>query len=221
MSAQGGEMVRQLRLQWDAATLATRWTGIGALLAARAERIGALKRGNFTLVSGERSSIYFDGRMLTLDPEGSALLGGTLLQLLRLRGIAACAGPAAGAIPIVGAITALSAAWRDPDAAAAPVRGLFTRSATKDHGTRKQVEGTLEPGLSVGVVEDTVTSGGSLLRAVEALQQQGCKVELAAAILDRGGKVAQPLSEMGIPFHPLLRLDGDGELRPQQLELPA
>ena len=213
-------MIALLQRSWDAATLTARWTEIGGLLAARAERIGALKRGEFTLVSGERSTIYFDGRMVTMDPEGAALLGGALLQLLRLHDLTACAGPAAGGIPIVGAITALSVVWRAPDAAAPLVRGLFTRAATKEHGTRKLVEGATEPGMRVGVVEDTVTSGGSLLRAVEALQERGCKVELATAILDRGGLVAERLATIGIPFHPLLILDDD-ELRPHPLALSA
>ena len=78
------------------------------------------------------------------------------------------------------------------------------RKEAKDHGTGGRIAGQLSPGDRVLIVEDTATSGGSLLDAVDAVLEFGCEIIGATVLLDRGGEVGDKLAERGIAFYPVL-----------------
>jgi orotate phosphoribosyltransferase len=162
----------------------------------------ALKRGTFTLASGRTSHYYVDGRKLTLSAEGAALIGAGVLELIaRYPEVEAIGGLTMGADPIVGAALALAA-----DAGLGQLRGFLVRKEIKSHGTGKRVEGPLEAGCTVAIVDDVATTGGSSLLAVDAVEAMGSKVAVVIAVLDRLEGAAGAFAARGLPFHPLLTI---------------
>ena len=130
----------------------------------------AVMRGSFTLASGKTSSYYFDGRRATHDPDGARLIGELVAELL-YPGVDAIGGPATAANPIITAAQIAAAH------AGRPIDAFYVRSQTKEHGTKRLVEGNLPgPGAEVVIVDDTMTTGGSLRHAIEAVEAEGCKV---------------------------------------------
>ena len=150
-----------------------------------AKERGALKYGDYTLSSGKKSRYYFDGCLLSLDPQGAYLLGQALLPILKEAGAQAVGGPTLGADPIVAAASLTS--YLD----GAPIPAFIVRAENKGHGTRQQVEGHLAPGSRVAIVDDVCTTGSSLFHAIEAAEEAGCGVVKVIAILDRGRVAAR------------------------------
>ena len=140
-----------------------------------------LLKGDFVLASGARSSVYFDCKRATLDPEGVALIGELLWeQIAALPGeIKAVGGPTIGADPIVGHLAALS--WQKGK----PIAAFLVRKATKSHGTQRLIENPPPAGSRVVLFEDVVTSGGSTLDAVRAAEEAGLKIAAIFALVDR------------------------------------
>ena len=171
------------------------------------ERLGALKYGDFTLSSGAKSSYYFDGRLISLNPEGAYLLGKAFLQEIKGHNVAAVGGPAMAAIPIVTAVALMSQIEGDP------VQAFFVRMEAKDHGTGQQVEGGLVPGSRVAIVDDVCSSGGSLFTAIRAAEAAGCKVVKVMTVLDRHQGGSDELRKKGYDFKALLEPDPDGTIR--------
>ena len=134
----------------------------------------ALRFGEFTLASGQKSSYYIDGKQVSLDGEGLYLLASQILERLPAE-VEAVGGMAIGADPIAGAVVALATTrGRELDA-------FIVRKQPKERGTRQQVEGPLEQGVRVAVLEDVITTGGSTLRAIEALQHE-CDAQVVCVI---------------------------------------
>lgn len=172
----------------------------------------SLRVGEFTLASGRKSHYYVDGRKVTLSAEGAHEVGLGVLSILESRPeVQAVGGLTMGADPIVGATLAL-AAQRGRDR----LQGFLVRKEAKGHGTGKLVEGPLEPGMTVAIVDDVATTGGSSLRAVEAVREMGCRVACVIAVLDRLEGAAEGFSERGIEFHALATIEDLGvtPLRP-------
>lgn len=146
------------------------------------------REGEFTLASGRKSDYYFDCRITSLSAEGSWLIGSLFNDLLADVDISGVGGMTMGADPLVSAVTTLS--WRS----GRKLDGLLVRKEAKGHGTRQYVEGlaNFNPGDSVAVLEDVVTTGGSLLKACNRIADSGLKIALTCAILDReeGGGAA-------------------------------
>ena len=174
---------------------------------ARAAELGALRTGEFTLTSGQKSSYYFDGRLLTMDPEGADLISAAFLERISNVRAEAVGGPAMAAIPIVGALVLRSRLE------GSPVAGFFVRPEAKSHGVAKQVEGPLEPGMRAAVFDDTVSTGGSLLHAIDAVQEMGCEVVLVLAVLDRHQGGSDEVRRRGLNFTALLEADAGGAVR--------
>ncbi|HVC79075.1 MAG TPA: orotate phosphoribosyltransferase [Chloroflexota bacterium] len=160
----------------------------------------AVRHGDFVLRSGARSSFYLDCRQVTLHPEGAYLSAILILDRLRAMPIHAVGGPALAAVPIVGAVCALSFVQ------GRPLAGFVVRKEAKDHGTGNLIEGPLPPGSTVALVEDTLTTGGELLRAAAAVREQGCLVAGAICLIDRGAGALDTLHEHGIPAQALFSL---------------
>jgi len=159
-----------------------------ALLATR-----SAKRGDFVLASGRRSSLYVDCRLTTMSPEGQLLIGRAGLADLSASGwpVDSIGGLTLGADPIAYAIahaSALAAERGDGQM----VRAFTVRKEAKTHGTGKLIEGPFQPGDRVVVVEDVITTGGSALKAVDAVRKAGGTVLGVLALVDReeGGREA-------------------------------
>ena len=166
----------------------------------------AVMRGTFTLASGKTSAYYFDGRRATHDAEGAGLIGELVAELLD-PGVVAVGGPATGAIPIVTS-TQIAAAR-----AGRPIDAFYVRSKAKEYGTARLVEGNLPgPGAQVVVVDDTMTTGGSLRHAIEAVEAEGCKVARVIVIVDRGEGATEGLRAQGYEVSALFHADADGNL---------
>jgi orotate phosphoribosyltransferase len=171
------------------------------------ERVGALKYGDFTLSSGAKSSYYFDGRLISLSPEGAYLLGKVFLQGLKGYDVVAVGGPAMAAIPIVTAVALMS------QMEGTPVQAFFVRPQAKEHGTGQQLEGRLAPGSRVMIVDDVCTSGASLFTAIQAAEAAGCQVVKVMAVLDRQQGGSDELRRRGYEFRALLEPAPDGTVR--------
>jgi orotate phosphoribosyltransferase len=145
-----------------------------------------IRFGTFTLASGETSDFYFDGRLVTLDQEGSLLVGAEAAALARSLGATALGGPATAACPIV---TAAGICAREQGQ---KLKLFYVRSEAKKHGTKRLIEGpALGPEDKVLVVDDVVTSGGSFTKAIAAIRAEtGAQVLGAFALVDRlqGGR---------------------------------
>jgi orotate phosphoribosyltransferase len=162
----------------------------------------ALRQGSFTLASGRSSHYYVDGRKVTLSAEGAAVIGAGVLCLLEGRSeIQAVGGLTMGADPIVGATLALASA-----AGRGELRGFLVRKQAKGHGTGKLVEGPVEAGMTVAIVDDVATTGGSSLQAVDAVEAMGCKVGVVIAVLDRLEGAAAAFAARGLEFRSLVTI---------------
>ena len=139
----------------------------------------AVRRGEFVLVSGARADYYIDGKQVTLSAEGAALAADLILQAITGDAADAVGGPSIGADPIAGAVAAASFRL------GLPVSAFLVRKSLKDHGTQRRVEGPLQPGSRVVLVEDVVTTGGSMLACVDKLEALGCRVVRAVVLVDR------------------------------------
>lgn len=133
-----------------------------------------------TLASGKKSTFYINGKMVTLHPEGLWLIGRLLLHELRRHPeITAVGGLTIGADPIASAVAALS------HETGQNLKAFLVRKEAKAHGTGSRIEGDLEPGERVAIVEDTVTTGGSARQAIAAVREAGAVPVLVLAIADR------------------------------------
>lgn len=168
------------------------------------------REGDFLLASGKRSTWYFDCRVTALSAEGSWLIGNLFNDLLKDCGIAGVGGMTMGADPLVSATTVVSHIRKRP------LSGLLVRKEAKGHGTGQFVEGlaNFSQGQSIAVLEDVVTTGGSLLKACQRIEASGLKVAAICAILDREEGGRENLAANG---YNLLSLFTRGEL----LELGA
>lgn len=157
----------------------------------------AVKFGDFTLASGQKSNYYINGKMATLDSEGLNLAAQIFLDMLENTGCDAVGGPTLGADPIIGAMIALA------HVRGKKMAGLIVRKETKNHGTQSLIEGPLEKGMKVAVVEDVTTTGGSPGRAVDAFRAAGCEVVKVMTIVDRQQGAAEKLGAMNVTYEPI------------------
>ena len=166
----------------------------------------AILRGDFTLASGLKSSYYFDGRMMTLWPEGAYLIGKKILLILETAGVEAVGGMTLGADPIVASVAVVS------HLEGKPIPAFIVRGEVKGHGTQKRIEGPLKRGARVAIVDDVITTGGSVLRAIEAVEAEGCKVAKVVVLLDRQQGGAEEIRRRGYEFTAILSADISGEV---------
>jgi orotate phosphoribosyltransferase len=163
-----------------------------ALITLLAER--SAKRGHFRLASGRESDFYVDARLTTMSPEGLAMIGPLALSTLRETGwiIDAIGGLTLGADPISYAISYASAASDHP------LRAFTVRKETKAYGTGKLLEGPLREGDRVAIIEDVITTGGSALRAIEAVRSAKVSVVGVLALVDREEGGRQAIEKTGV-----------------------
>ena len=179
-----------------------------------AKEMGALLEGEFVLTSGKRGGFYFDCRPLSLNPAGSHLLGTHFFERLKDTGVGAVGGMAVGAVPIVAAVAHVS------HLAGRPLPGFFVRDARKGHGRGRQIEGNLPEDISipVAIIEDVVTTGRSVLAAIDAVEEAGNPILEVMCVLDRDEGGREALAARGYELKPILTVetgaDGAPRLRP-------
>lgn len=157
----------------------------------------SVKRGDFTLKSGRRSSWFIDAKQTTCRPEGMLLVAEAALSVIPEDATA------------IGGLTMGADAMAFGVAAVAATRGRMLRSFSvrkevKDHGGGGRIAGALEPGDRVVITEDAVTRGVSMLEAAEVVRAEGAEPILLVPVVDRGGTVTAMAAEQGLEVRPLV-----------------
>jgi orotate phosphoribosyltransferase len=166
-------------------------------------RARSFGRGEITLASGRKSDFYFNLKPTMLDPEGAALLAELTFEALKDDKLDYVGGLEMGAVPLAGAIAQLS--WLKNH----PIAAFFVRKKPKEHGARLAVEGlakgeTLQ-GKRVVIVEDVTTTGGSAIKALDAVRDAGGEVVLVYTMIDREEGAAENFAEARVPFRSLYK----------------
>jgi orotate phosphoribosyltransferase len=155
-----------------------------------------VKEGEFTLSAGGTSKWYLDGRLVTFRGDCQPVIGRAVLDTLAAAGVTdfdAVGGMTLGADPVSIAV-----------ATAASLRAFSVRKEPKGHGVGGRFAGPVSAEDRVLVVDDTATTGSSLLQAIDAVEELGCPIVAATVLLDRGGVLAAKLRDKGIPYFPVL-----------------
>jgi orotate phosphoribosyltransferase len=175
------------------------------LEAARATLLAELRErslvlGEFTLASGRQASYYVDARRTVLQPRGFRAAGELIAAEATRLGARAVGGPATAAVPLACAAIAVEAG--------ADLVAFFVRGARKEHGLQRWVEGPVEPGMPVLVVEDTVTTGGSTAAAIERIRDEGLEIAGVLALVDRLAGGAERIEAAAqAPYRALTTID--------------
>src|SRR4051812_34903695 len=171
----------------------------------------ALVIGDVTLSSGQRASYYVDARRAIMRPAGFRAAGRLIAAAAQEAGARAVGGPVMAAIPLACAAIAVPSGE--------DLVGFFVRKERKAHGLQRWVEGPVQAGTRCLVVEDTVTTGGSTVAAIERMREEGLEVAAAVCVVDRlagGGGAIAAAGEA--PFHALVTIDDLYPERPDRGE---
>lgn len=138
----------------------------------------------FTLASGKLSNYYFNCKPTTLDPEGMNLIGEIIFDMVKDGGITAAGGLTLGADPIANALSVISYQKGKP------IKSFIVRKDVKDHGTKSAVEGNVQAGERVLIIDDVITTGGSTITAIEQARKAGLVIDGVITLIDReeGGR---------------------------------
>jgi orotate phosphoribosyltransferase len=175
--------------------------------------------GEFTLVSGKTSDFYCDSKQTTLDPRGALLLGQVGWEIIQAEAAASgqkydsIGGLTMGADPISLAVgMAASAAQPGPP----PLQVFCVRKTAKAHGRNRQIEGRFAEGHTVVVVDDVITTGGSTLQAIDAIQAAGGHVAFALVLVDRQEGGREAIEARGVPVRSIFtRQEIDAVAKPR------
>ena len=160
----------------------------------------SFERREVTLASGRKSDFYLDLRTTLMRPMGQKLAGDLLLsKLMKGPWVDAVGGMAVGAVPLVSCVLS-AAAHHDPGTA---LLGFFIRKEAKQHGTGRRIEGAFAAGQNVALLEDTTTTGGSTLDALDAVEAEGGKVARVLCLVDRGEGAQEAFAERGVELEPI------------------
>ena len=170
----------------------------------RAVKELAVVRGRVTLASGKEADYYVDMRRVTLDGKASPLVGRVMSDLVADLDIDAVGGLTLGADPVATAMLHAQAA------AGGRLDAFVVRKEAKSHGLQRRIEGTDVAGRRVLVVEDTSTTGGSALTAVEAVREAGGQVVAVAVVVDRATGAAERVADAGLEYRYAIGLDDLG-----------
>lgn len=157
----------------------------------------SVRRGDFTLKSGAKSTWFLDTKQTACSPDGVLLMADVALALIP-PDATAIGGLTVGADPVAYAVAAIGATR------GRHLSSFTVRKEAKDHGVTGRIAGALRPGDRVVITEDTVTRGASIMEAVEAVREFGAVPVMITVIVDRGGTCAAMAEAAGVPFRPML-----------------
>ncbi len=169
----------------------------------------AIQHGDFTLASGKKSTYYVDMRRATLHHEAAPLIGHVMLDMLEEAGFGpgeteAVGGLTMGADPVATAIMHAAASR------ALDIDAFVVRKEAKDHGMKRRVEGPDIAGRNVVILEDTSTTGGSPIQALQSAREAGANVLAVAVVVDRATGAKEKIEAEGVPYLAALGLDDLG-----------
>jgi orotate phosphoribosyltransferase len=160
-----------------------------------------LTGAEFTLASGQRSGFFFDMKKTMFHPEGAALIGDIIFEMIAGdTDVQYIGGLEIGAIPMAVSVSARS--WPDR-----PINAFFVRKAPKDHGAINLIDGQFRPNSKVILFEDVTTTGGSVMKAVRAVRDQGCTVKKILTIVDRDEGAAENLKKENLELAAIFTMD--------------
>ena len=151
----------------------------------------------FRLASGRLSNYYINCKPTTMDPEGLYLVGNILFEKVEPLKIDAAGGLTMGADPLAYALAYTS--WIK----GFPIKAFVVRKEPKDHGTKSLIEGPVEPGERVVILEDVMTTGSSTLKAIEAATNHGLEVVKVMVLVDRQEGGRERVEATGIKVEPI------------------
>ncbi len=157
---------------------------------------GAIQYGDFTLASGAKSEYYIDIKKASTNPKVLYMISIQMAELMQEKNIRPdrIAGVVLGSVPLAAALSL-----------ATGIPYVMVRKEKKDHGTGKLIEGDLNPGDKVLVVEDVVTTAGSSIAAIKTLRENGAVVDTALSVIDRESGGEQNYAEIGVKFLSLVK----------------
>ncbi len=157
---------------------------------------GALQFGDFTLASGAKSEYYIDIKKASTNPKVLYMISILMAQKMQDENIRPdrIAGVVLGSVPLAAALSL-----------ATGIPYVMVRKEKKDHGTGKLIEGDLNPGDKVLVVEDVVTTAGSSIAAIKTLRENGAVVDKAMSVIDRESGGKENYAEIGVDFYSLVK----------------
>jgi orotate phosphoribosyltransferase len=153
------------------------------------------------LSSGKTSNYYIDGKIITLSPEGIYLVSKIIFEMIKNENIDAIGGLTIGADPIVSGVSLISFIEKKP------IYAFIVRSSQKDHGMGKLIEGNIQKGWNVAIVDDIVTTGSSLLKSIEAVENYGANVKKVICIVDREEGAKKAIEEKGYKLESIFTKD--------------
>ena len=159
-------------------------------------RASLLQGREFRLTSGGSSNFFIDLKKTMLDPEGASLLADLLFDKIKAEDVDCVGGMETGAIPLVAALCMRS--WPEK-----PVKGFFIRKEAKGHGTDQRVDGVLDRGSRVVLLEDVTTTGTSVMLAVEQTRLLQCTILKVITVVDRLEGAEENFRQAGISFEAL------------------
>jgi len=161
-------------------------------------RVSLLQGREFRLTSGGSSNFFIDLKKTMLDPEGASLLADLLFDKIKAEDVDCVGGMETGAIPIVASLCMRS--WPEK-----PIRGFFIRKEAKGHGTDQRVDGILDRGARVVLLEDVTTTGSSVMRAVEETRLLECTILKVITVVDRLEGAEKNIHQAGITIEAIFK----------------
>jgi len=160
------------------------------------EECGALQFGEFTLASGAKSNYYINIKKASTNPRVLYLISQLMAERMQTENIRPdrIAGIVLGSIPLAAALSM-----------ATGIPFVMVRKEQKDHGTKELIEGDLEPGDKVLVVEDVITTAGSSVKAIAILRENGAVVNEIFSVVDREGGGKENLAKVGVSLLSLVK----------------
>ncbi|MBN1688973.1 MAG: orotate phosphoribosyltransferase [Candidatus Omnitrophica bacterium] len=149
----------------------------------------AVIKGERTLASGKKANFYIDGKQVTLDPQGILMVAKSVLSMLHGQEVDAIGGPTIGADPIAAAVALLSSQTGHP------IKAFIVRKSVKEHGMQRVIEGPpIEEGDRVVMVEDVITTGGSVLTAIQEVEKLKARIVKVICLVDRNEGAREALA---------------------------
>lgn len=175
------------------------------ILYKRVYELGVFQKGDFTLSSGKKSNYYMDGRIISLDPLGSEMIAKIFLSKLNFP-FDKIGGPATAAIPLITAISLSARIHQNKN-----IPGFYIRSSAKEHGLSNKIEGNIKKGDNVVVIDDTVTSGGSIVSTILEIQKIGANIKYSMSVFDRNEGGVEKINKLGIKHYSIFKYDQKSE----------